>query len=416
KEDPAMVEGQSHRGVIEGDEVKGIQSKNSKEDDKNKKCLPNCNDIVMKDNGYVLCGNRGMLKVAWKALVKMRMNGSIMGENSGDADWIWEDSEKTIILLTHAVISVKWGLSDSRGKDLSNPKCFIQSEGATRSIGKRHVGYLAKLGIINGSLIFADGPKGRKRKKLLIFRLMVVDKKMLKVQHQHTELLMELNNGNLRKRSEMNVKEMKHVGIIENYVIFGLMRTKKGANNMGNASNSASMLKNTDTSNNDNITSLNTFSALNVEDKEEEDVENVYDEMANLFTNTKTGRKGGNVLIKKLLDLDSTKDLHPPHNINPLNVSTTSSSFTNHLLEEFNDELTIITFLPEYDDDLTFDIDNLADNLVDTVPEMFIEEHAPDYSYHLVYDEYDDDLFKVESDTEYVYDDPFDSKGKKIKE
>nr|GFB62972.1 hypothetical protein [Tanacetum cinerariifolium] len=30
--------------------------------------------------------------------------------------------------------------------------------------------------------------------------------------------------------------------------------------------------------------------------------------------------------------------------------------------------------------------------------------------------EYDDDLFEVESDTEYVYDDPFVSKGEKIKE
>nr|GFB78314.1 hypothetical protein [Tanacetum cinerariifolium] len=33
-----------------------------------------------------------------------------------------------------------------------------------------------------------------------------------------------------------------------------------------------------------------------------------------------------------------------------------------------------------------------------------------------LYDEYDDDLFEVESDTEYAYDDPFDSKGDKIKE
>ncbi|GKE39172.1 hypothetical protein Tco_1462577, partial [Tanacetum coccineum] len=65
---------------------------------------------------------------------------------------------------------------------------------------------------------------------------------------------------------------------------------KKGATNVGNASNSSSLLKNTGTYfNNDNITSSNSFSALNVEDEEEEeDVENVYDETANLFTNTKT--------------------------------------------------------------------------------------------------------------------------------
>ncbi|GJT11345.1 hypothetical protein Tco_0858387 [Tanacetum coccineum] len=239
-------------------EVKGIQSKNSKEDDKNKKSLPNCNYNVKKVNGYVLCGNRGMSKVAWKPLVKMRMNGSIMGEsstdritrnhmvtdkplfgkfvknsvgdikkekrfeddrknkkgmmcdiwkwpnrkkkyvlfdiwgvwkcqvlhrevrlyhrlctelklhrkNSGDADYvviginesvvsesisevklvfkgntwslleehdinnfkgIWEDSEKMIILLTHVVSGVKWGLSDSKGKALSFNKNGVNS-------------------------------------------------------------------------------------------------------------------------------------------------------------------------------------------------------------------------------------------------------------------------------------------------
>nr|GEX03330.1 DNA-directed DNA polymerase [Tanacetum cinerariifolium] len=157
--------------------------------------------------------------------------------------------------------------------------------------------------------------------------------------------------------------------------------------------------------------------------------------------------EGGNVLPKKFLDLDSTKDLHPPHHINPLSGSTTSSS-PNHLLEEFADELTLITFPLEYDDDLTSDIesdlkeieyllyhypikdmdsslkdpidqsnlDDLNDNLMDTIPEMFTDEHALDYSSPLLYDEYDDDLFLVESDTEYVYDDPFDSKGEKIKE
>ncbi|GKE19659.1 hypothetical protein Tco_1427236, partial [Tanacetum coccineum] len=64
----------------------------------------------------------------------------------------------------------------------------------------------------------------------------------------------------------------------------------KGATNVGNASNSSSMLKNSGNyANNDNITSSNSFSALNIDDeKEEEDVENVYDETDNLFTNTKT--------------------------------------------------------------------------------------------------------------------------------
>nr|GEW28462.1 reverse transcriptase domain-containing protein [Tanacetum cinerariifolium] len=123
--------------------------------------------------------------------------------------------------------------------------------------------------------------------------------------------------------------------------------------------------------------------------------------------------EGGNVLPEKFLDLDSTKDLHPPYH-----VSTTSSSSPNQLLEEFTYELTLITF-PPGNDDLSFDIDNLVDlndNLVDSIPEMFANEHALDYSSLPLYDEYDNDLFKVKSNTENIYYDPFDSKGEKIKE
>nr|GEW11210.1 hypothetical protein [Tanacetum cinerariifolium] len=151
--------------------------------------------------------------------------------------------------------------------------------------------------------------------------------------------------------------------------------------------------------------------------------------------------EGGNVLFEKLLDLDSTKDLHPPLHVNPLSGSTTYSSSPNQLIEEFADELALPL---EYDDDLQFDIEsdlkeiefllrqdidsslkdsndqsNLADldnSFVDYMPEMFTEEHALDYSYPPIFDEYDDDLFEVVSDTENVYDDPFDSKGEKIKE
>nr|GEV37636.1 hypothetical protein [Tanacetum cinerariifolium] len=114
---------------------------------------------------------------------------------------------------------------------------------------------------------------------------------------------------------------------------------------------------------------------------------------------------------------------------------------------EFADELALITF-PMRNDDLPFGIefdlkeieyllnhdpikdmnsiledsvneDNLADlydNLADTMPEMFSDEHALDYSSPPLYDEYDDDLFEVKSDTKYVYDDLFNSKGEKIKE
>nr|GFB10121.1 hypothetical protein [Tanacetum cinerariifolium] len=159
--------------------------------------------------------------------------------------------------------------------------------------------------------------------------------------------------------------------------------------------------------------------------------------------------EGGNVLPKKLLDLDSIKDLHPLLHINPLSGSTTSSS-PNQLLEEFADELALITFPPKYDDDLTFDIDttssssidhlleeftdelaliifppgnddllNLAgpnDNLVDTILKMFTDEHALDYSSPPLYDDFDDDLFKLEFDDDNAYNDPFDSTEEKIKE
>nr|GEX91006.1 reverse transcriptase domain-containing protein [Tanacetum cinerariifolium] len=99
----------------------------------------------------------------------------------------------------------------------------------------------------------------------------------------------------------------------------------------------------------------------------------------------------------------------------------------NHLLEEFADELALITF-PPVNDDLPFDIESdlkeieyllhqdpikdmdsilkdsvdqsnhadLNDNLVDTMPEMFTDKHALDYSSPPLYDEYDDDLFEVD--------------------
>nr|GEW04177.1 hypothetical protein [Tanacetum cinerariifolium] len=166
--------------------------------------------------------------------------------------------------------------------------------------------------------------------------------------------------------------------------------------------------------------------------------------LINVFNNS----KGGKVVSEKLLDLDSTKDFHPPHHVNPLSGSTTYSFSPNQFLEEFTDELALITFPPKYDDDLQFDFEsdlkeieyllyhdpikdidsslkdsidqsNLADlndNLVDSMPEMFADEHALDYSSPLIFDEYDDELFEVEPNTENVYDDPFNSKGEKIKE
>nr|GEW54383.1 hypothetical protein [Tanacetum cinerariifolium] len=127
-------------------------------------------------------------------------------------------------------------------------------------------------------------------------------------------------------------------------------------------------------------------------------------------------KKGCNVLSEKLLDLESTKDLHPLLHDNPLSGSTTYP-----LLEEFADELP-----PEYDDNLQFDIEsdlneiefllyqdkdsslkdsidqknraNMADIFVDSIPEMFTDEHTLDYSSPLIFDVYDDDFMEVEVD------------------
>nr|GFA12599.1 hypothetical protein [Tanacetum cinerariifolium] len=116
--------------------------------------------------------------------------------------------------------------------------------------------------------------------------------------------------------------------------------------------------------------------------------------------------KGGNVQPEKLLDLDSTKDLHPPLHVNPLSDSTTYSSSPNQILEEFADELALITFPPEYDD-LQFD------NESDLKEIEYLLHHDPikDLDSSLK-----DSIDQIEFDTKNVYDDPFDSMGEKIKE
>nr|GEX63205.1 reverse transcriptase domain-containing protein [Tanacetum cinerariifolium]GEY05511.1 reverse transcriptase domain-containing protein [Tanacetum cinerariifolium] len=128
--------------------------------------------------------------------------------------------------------------------------------------------------------------------------------------------------------------------------------------------------------------------------------------------------EGGNVLSEKLLDLDSTKDLHPPHNVNPLSGSTTSSSSPNHLLEEFANELALITFPPR-NDDLPFDIES------DLKEIEYLLNHDPIKDMDSILKDSIDQitllilmiiLLRFKSDTEYVYDDLFDSKGEKVKE
>ncbi|GJW20008.1 reverse transcriptase domain-containing protein [Tanacetum coccineum] len=154
-------------------------------------------------------------------------------------------------------------------------------------------------------------------------------------------------------------------------------------------------------------------------------------------------------------------DSFPPGNSNPssplppfhnsLSGSTTSSlpslpisETSDYSLEEFADELAHFTFPPgidylpfdaesdlreieyllnhdpikEMDSILEDSVDKNSpdDNLVDTISEMFTDEHALDYSSPPLWDDYDDELFDLETVNDNTYDDPFYSKEEKIKE
>ncbi|GJX14069.1 reverse transcriptase domain-containing protein [Tanacetum coccineum] len=154
-------------------------------------------------------------------------------------------------------------------------------------------------------------------------------------------------------------------------------------------------------------------------------------------------------------------DSFPPGNSNPssplppfhnsLSGSTTSSSpslpiseTSDYSLEEFADELAHFTFPPgidylpfdaesdlreieyllnhdpikEMDSILEDSVDKNSpdDNLVDTISEMFTDEHALDYSSPPLWDDYDDELFDLETVNDNTYYDPFDSKEEKIKD
>nr|GFA53013.1 reverse transcriptase domain-containing protein [Tanacetum cinerariifolium] len=99
--------------------------------------------------------------------------------------------------------------------------------------------------------------------------------------------------------------------------------------------------------------------------------------------------EGCNFLSEELPDIDSFNDIHPYFDDNPLSGSTTYLS--NSLLEEFIDELALITYPSDYDDNLKCDIKS------DLREIEFL-------------------LYQVESYADSFYDDTFDSKGEKIKE
>nr|GEU64647.1 putative reverse transcriptase domain-containing protein [Tanacetum cinerariifolium] len=97
--------------------------------------------------------------------------------------------------------------------------------------------------------------------------------------------------------------------------------------------------------------------------------------------------KGCTFLSEELPDIDSFNDIHPHFDDDPLSGSTTY--LANSLLEEFTDELALITYPLDYDDNLKCDIE---------------------------FDVYPDDFLEIEFDADNFDDDSFDSKGEKIKE
>nr|GEU88971.1 retrovirus-related Pol polyprotein from transposon TNT 1-94 [Tanacetum cinerariifolium] len=152
--------------------------------------------------------------------------------------------------------------------------------------------------------------------------------------------------------------------------------------------------------------------------------------------------KGCNFLSEEFPDIDSFNDIHPHFDDDPLSDSTTYSAKS--LLEEFTDELALITYPLDYDDNLKcdiesdlkeiefllyqgedsdfkdsidqFDLANRDDLFVDPTPEMFTDEQPPDYSFPPRFDVYPDDFLEIKSDANNFNDDSFDSKGEKIKE
>nr|GFC11784.1 hypothetical protein [Tanacetum cinerariifolium] len=126
--------------------------------------------------------------------------------------------------------------------------------------------------------------------------------------------------------------------------------------------------------------------------------------------------KGCTFLSEELPDIDSFNDIHLYFDDDPLSGSTTYSA--NSLLDEFADELALISYPSDYDDYYSIDqsvLTHCNDLFVDPTPEMFAEEQPPDYSFPPRFDVYPDDFLEIESDATFD-DDSFDSEGEKIKE
>nr|GEY70473.1 hypothetical protein [Tanacetum cinerariifolium] len=145
-------------------------------------------------------------------------------------------------------------------------------------------------------------------------------------------------------------------------------------------------------------------------------------------------------LFEELPDIDSFNDIHLHFDDDPSSGSTNYSA--NSLLEEFADELALISYPLDYDDNRACDIESdireiefllfqgedsyykdsidqsvlthCDDLFVDPTLEMFTDEQPPDYSFPSRFDVYPNDFLEIESDATFD-DDSFDSEGRKSK-
>nr|GFA21209.1 reverse transcriptase domain-containing protein [Tanacetum cinerariifolium] len=126
--------------------------------------------------------------------------------------------------------------------------------------------------------------------------------------------------------------------------------------------------------------------------------------------------EGCNYLSEELPDIDSFNAIHPHFDDNPLN-------YDDNLTCDIESDLREKEFLIYQGEDSVLkdsidqtDLVNRDDLFVDPTPEMFNDEHAHDYSFPPRFDVYPDNFLEIKFDADNFYNDPFDSKGEKIKE
>nr|GEY50765.1 reverse transcriptase domain-containing protein [Tanacetum cinerariifolium] len=143
-----------------------------------------------------------------------------------------------------------------------------------------------------------------------------------------------------------------------------------------------------------------------------------------------SNKQSGNPTFSLLKEIASPKVIHEIHDSN-------TTYLANSLLKEFTDELALITYPLDYDDNRTCDIEsdlkeiefllyygedsdfkdsidqpdltNLDDLFVDPTPDLFTDEQPLDYSFPLRFDVYPDDFLEIESDADFSRDDGFPS-------